>query len=172
MLLQSQASSRMAEDDNQMSFHKSYEAAKAAHKPMKRGWIKPRFNKKPSVDGDHKRAIGDDCDQLVREILELRDDRCVTCPATEGLQVGHFFKRGKHRVRWDLLNVHRQCPPCNKRHNEEPEHYLEAFLMKHGEQAYAELRKRNNGPPWSYMQMLSIRDGLRNEFTKLKGKTP
>ncbi len=152
-----------------MSFRaKSYAEAKASHKPMKRGRIKPRFSRKRSVDGDSGREVRDDCDQIVRDILALRDSKCVTCPETEGLEVGHLFKRGKFRVRWDLLNVARQCPPCNKRHNAQPEHYIEAFLMKHGEEAYNELRQESHRGPLNYSQLCDIRDGLRSELTKMK----
>lgn len=158
-----------------MSFKKSYEEARASYRPMKRGQmnrssrIKPRFSKKASVDGDSERAIRDDCDEIVRQILRLRDSVCITCPETEGLQVGHLFKRGKHRVRWNLLNCSGQCPRCNKRHNDEPEHYIEAFLQKHGEAAYNALRiESRSGAILTYVELLAIRDGLRAELGRLR----
>lgn len=155
-----------------MSFKTIYAEARAAHRPMKRHRIKKRYNNKPSVDGDTGRRVREDSDQIVREIIALRDKRCVTCPETEGLQVGHLFRRGNFRTRWDLRNCAGQCETCNKRHNDESEHYIEAFLMKHGEQAYNELRQesRRSGP-LNYSQLCDIRDDLRAELGRLKINT-
>lgn len=154
-----------------------------ALKQMKRSWIKRgtkpmsrgkglhvrRASKRATVDGDSERDIRDDCDQIVRDILKLRDSVCITCPEVDGLQVGHLFKRGKHRVRWNLLNCHGQCSSCNKRHNDEPEHYIEAFLQKHGEAAYSALRTESrSGAILTYVELLGIRDGLRAELGQLR----
>lgn len=142
-------------------------------KQMKRGGrIKSRFNKKPSVDGDSERAIRDDCDQLVREIIKLRDSVCITCGTRDGtLHVGHLFRRGITATRWSLTNCNGQCDSCNGLHEEEPEHYITAYKARYGAIAYEALeihsRSRNK---LQYVELLAIRNGLRSELAQLKEK--
>ena len=73
-------------------------------------------------------------DELVKEIVFLRDKDCVTCPiwydikplthhGSNVMQPGHFIKRGCKTVKWDLRNVYKQCKTCNYLHN----HYPEVF---------------------------------------------
>jgi len=163
-----------------MSFKKSYAEAKAAHRPMKRSQmnrgkrIKPRFNKKPSVDGDSEREIRDDCDELVRQILKLRDSKCVIfdCVATEGLQVGHYIKREVLSLRWDLRNCNGQCSFHNKAHNENSKSYRDSMFLKYGIGVtfQIELMAKEN-PRLEYVDLLAIRVGLRNELARLKEKS-
>ena len=44
-------------------------------------------------------------DQLVRDILKLRDKVCQMSGATKGLNVCHFISRAVIACRWDLDNV-------------------------------------------------------------------
>lgn len=127
-----------------------------------------KFNKRPTQDGASLKDVRDECDALVRTIVALRDEQCVTCPQREGLQVGHLFKRRKELIRWHLLNVAGQCPNCNARHNERPEIYIERFVMRHGEEKYMELRALSqSNRKLTYTDLLSIRDGLRQEAARV-----
>lgn len=130
---------------------------------------KRRPSKGPSVDGDDLRTIREDCDQLIRDIIKLRDDRCFTCPETKNLHVGHLFRRGIASVRFDLRNVAAQCDRCNGVHEEEPEHYIGAYVQKFGEVAFYQLKTLST---WQsklqYTDMISIRDELRVELEKLR----
>ncbi len=83
--------------------------------------------RKPSVPTWEKKL-----DELVKEIIFLRDKDCVTCPiwydikllshhGSNVMQPGHFIKRGCKTVRWDLRNVYKQCKTCNYLHNHYPE---------------------------------------------------
>lgn len=133
-----------------------------------------KFSKEPSVDGDPGKRVKDDLDQLVRDILALRDDRCFTCGAgrdTVALEVGHLFRRGHEPIRWDLRNVAAQDNRCNLLHNEHPEIYIEKFLQRFGESAYNELRQLSfSARKLSYTELLEIRDGLRKELATMKEK--
>lgn len=135
----------------------------------RRGIRHRRPSKKYSVDGDSSRVIKDEMDQLVRDVIALRDDQCFTCPATEGLEVGHLFRRGIEITRWSLANNCAQCNPCNSRHEYEPEHYIGAYVQRYGEQAYNELRTISQGNhKFGYTELLDLRDSLRSELEKLK----
>jgi len=165
-----------------MSFHKTYEQAlakrqasdarKRSHprKQMKRTkMVVRRLSKKATVDGSSSKAVKDELDQLVRDIIALRDHKCVTCWAHSNLHVGHLFRRGLEPVRWCLLNNSASCDPCNELHETEPEHYVGAFIQKHGEEAYNELRTQSRSKhKFTYIELLEIRDGLRFELARMK----
>jgi hypothetical protein len=126
-------------------------------------------SKAKTVAGDPPRKIKDEMDQLVREIIALRDWKCFTCPITQNLHVGHLFRRGLEATRWLLINNHAQCDLCNGEHEADPEPYIAAFIQKHGEAAYLELETASRGKhKFWYVELLEIRDGLRGELAQLK----
>lgn len=124
---------------------------------------RPRFRKaKVTQDGDSAKDIKLENDQLVRDILAIRDRKCFTCPATEGLQVGHLFRRGVESLRWSLENNHAQCPSCNDRHNLEPHHYEKEFIRQFGRRAWNDLSERaRRRDKLTYIELSDIRDRLR-----------
>lgn len=81
----------------------------------------PKAKKAKKKTKTPRQRLIDECDQLVRDILKTRPRVCCTCGKPEApgfaLQVGHWIKRGKLWVRWDMRNVHPQCFACNGRHN-------------------------------------------------------
>lgn len=123
--------------------------------------------KAKTVDGDSARMIKDEMDELVRKIIKLRDWKCVTCPITGNLQVGHLFRRGLESVRWNLLNCNAQCPLCNSEHETEPQYYIRVFIQRHGEKAYLALYDQSRSKhKFTYIELLEIRDGLRAELNR------
>jgi 5-methylcytosine-specific restriction endonuclease McrA len=90
-----------------------------------------------TVDGAGSRVIRDECDNLVRKILKLRDHSCITatCSATENLHVSHYVKRGVLALRWNLQNCNLSCDPCNEKHNTDQSPYRHAMVMWYGESA-------------------------------------
>lgn len=82
-------------------------------------------------------------DDITREIVLLRDGRCVTCGKTDSLQCGHLITRARYGVRWDLLNCAVQCAGCNLRHEFNPEIYTNWFLRKYGLNEYQSLCHRS-----------------------------
>lgn len=179
-----------------MSFYKTYEEARQNHKPMKRSaFPKPdreqaqaritlatgkrqgirvrRKSKRQTVDGDSGKEIKNEMDQLVRDILALRDSECFTCHIRRDqwpLEVGHLIHRVNERVRWNLQNCNAQCRECNSEHNNDAEIYIGCFVQRYDVEAYAELRalsQRSHKP--GYTQLLVLRDNLRSELEKLKG---
>lgn len=136
---------------------------------LKRGKMKPRkFSKQPTVDGASLRDLKDDCDNLIRTIVALRDEKCITCPAREGLHVGHYITRKVLALRWELDNVCGQCDLCNGVHNTQPYFYRMALAHRHGATRVAELDKiAEKNPRVTYVDVLAIRDRLRREVVKL-----
>lgn len=45
------------------------------------------------------------CDDLVRQIVRLRDRRCQKTWSCQNLQVAHYISRSNHHLRWNLDNV-------------------------------------------------------------------
>lgn len=112
----------------------------------------------------------DIADDLVREIIALRDFYCITCSVTTKditLQVGHLISRGVHSVRWDLKNCNGQCPGCNQKHEYYPEYYFAAFVKKYGAEALEDLQRRAHQTLAKY-KMNDIIADLRQELDRLK----
>lgn len=123
---------------------------------------------KKTVDGDSAKDIKLECDQLVRQIVALRDNKCFTCNRREGLQVGHFIRRGIEAVRWDLENCNAQCERCNSRHEERPYIYEDEFLRRFGGVKLGKLLIRADyRGKLTYMELSDIRDDLRKTLLSL-----
>jgi NinG protein len=122
-------------------------------------------------DGDSARDIKLENDQLIRDIIKLRDRKCFTCPATEGLEVGHLFRRGIESLRWSLENNHATCSLCNFRHEFAPHHYENAFKVAYGVRAWKNLEKRSRQKgKLTYIQISEIRDHLRVVLETLRDR--
>jgi hypothetical protein len=65
------------------------------------------------------------------------------------MECGHLFTRARESVRFDELNGHCQCKPCNDRHEKHPEIYQFKFMVRYGRDAYADLIKRS----WSKVKL-------------------
>jgi hypothetical protein len=94
--------------------------------------------------------------------------RCFTCGriGAEGdgvMECGHLFTRARESVRFDELNGHCQCKPCNDRHEKHPEIYQFKFMLRYGRDAYADLVKRS----WSKEKITS--GGLEEIIKKYEG---
>lgn len=111
-------------------------------KPIFNPQPKPIKTKQKSING--QRFLETKADRLVRDIVMLRDFRCVCPPPVKNghsnvMQPGHLITRGRKYVRWDLLNVHVQCSSCNLLHNHFSEIYTKWFIVEFGEEAYIKL---------------------------------
>jgi len=138
---------------------------------MRRTRMKPPARARVTVDGDPAKDIRAECDQIVRDILKLRDKKCVTfdCRRTEGLHVSHYIKRGVLALRWSLQNCNGACDPCNERHNADQSPYRNAMILRHGIGVTFRLEHiGKENPRITYSQLLEIRDGLRAELERIK----
>ena len=77
---------------------------KRGNSVLKRSYIKRTGFKKRRTKTERQVLI-DQLDQLVRDILALRDKVCQMSGATTGLNVCHFISRAVIACRWDLDNV-------------------------------------------------------------------
>jgi hypothetical protein len=87
-----------------------------------------------------KKSLIKKLDEIVREIVLLRDGGCVCPPPANGhsvvFQSGHLFSRTKMTMRWSLYNCNCQCSSCNFLHEHNPHRYTRWFLQKHGQAVY------------------------------------
>ena len=109
----------------------------AAPKPTR----PPKAKKRKKKTERQKMEI--ELDHLVREIVFVRDNGCVT-PAPENghsstRQPGHLFKRTFESIKWDLYNVHEQCSSCNGRHVYHTNYYRWWFKDRFGDDEYNRL---------------------------------
>lgn len=54
-----------------------------------------------------------DADRVFSLWIRKRDKKCVTCGSTQNLQCGHYISRSCNQLRYDEVNCHAQCMPCN-----------------------------------------------------------
>lgn len=104
---------------------------------------------KPVKQKSQRKRLIKRLDDLTREIVLVRDQRCVTCGKIENLQCGHLITRAKYGVRWDLKNCNVQCQGCNFRHEYNPEIYTRWFLNKYGLEEYQSLCQRSENGKYS-----------------------
>jgi hypothetical protein len=120
-------------------------------------------------DGDSARDIKLECDQLIRDIIALRDKKCFTCSEIDNLEVGHLFRRGIEAVRWSLENNAAQCSLCNFRHEFAPHYYENEFKRHYGLRAWKDLEQRSRQKgKLTYIELSDIRDRLRVVLEGLK----
>jgi hypothetical protein len=179
-----------------MSFAKGYEEARESYKPLRRtGFRRKAYSEgvedalsrhasklkqrsplrkvfrraRHTQDGNSARDIKLECDQLIRDIIALRDRKCFTCSEIDNLEVGHLFRRGVESLRWSLENNHSQCSFCNSRHNYEFYHYENEFKRHYGLRAWKDLEQRSRQKgKLTYIELSDIRDHLRVVLEGLK----
>jgi hypothetical protein len=89
-------------------------------------------------------------DEMCSIYVRARDGHCVCCGSTYQLQCGHYIKRGKMRLRWDIRNCNCQCRDCNFRHNQYP-HFYEGYMRRHyGDAVLDDLEKLSEYSSWKW----------------------
>lgn len=79
---------------------------------------------------------------LVSKYVRLRDGKCVLCGSKENLTAGHWTKRGKKVITYDLRNVNCLCRDCNFRDWKDSFYhdiYTQWMTKKYGQQVVDEL---------------------------------
>ena len=122
------------------SYEYSYERKHGAFMIGKQKPEKTRKGKKPvnKVSNKHARKLV--AHALLRDIVILRDKKCV-CPAparghSEVLQAGHLIPGTKGGTYFSLKCVHVQCSGCNGRHVHFPHYYTNWFIRTFGQVEY------------------------------------
>jgi hypothetical protein len=129
--------------------------------PRRRVLHRTPFEERPP-EKDSRRWLVAELDRLVSVIARRRDRRCVTCGEARGLQCSHFYSRRYLRTRFDLRNCNAMCATCNRRHNEDSEHYLRFMREHYGEEVVTELdllrsdRRKVDGE-----ELLRLLEGLK-----------
>jgi hypothetical protein len=83
-------------------------------------------------------------DTIVSHIVIKRDGKCVVCGSGDQLTCGHVFSRKHFSTRWDLLNCHCQCWPCNYKHVHDTYPYLQWFRNRFSQEVLDQLYEKFN----------------------------
>jgi hypothetical protein len=96
------------------------------------------------------RRLKSQLDKLVSELVRRRDDGvCYTCNTKrpwKEMQCGHYVKRGCWRLRFDLRNLHCQCPRCNMYLGGNMDNYAVHLIKDYGIEILDELQRLKNMP--------------------------
>ena len=91
-------------------------------------------------------------------VIKKYKGKCVTCGSTNRPTWSHVFSRRTYSTRWDLMNCHCQCWPCNFKHVRDQYPYFKWFEDKYGKKELEALRKRfKTTRPW---KMYDLQDKL------------
>lgn len=93
---------------------------------------------RPPEEGSRKWLVAE-LDKYTSILVRRRDQRCVTCGKTQGLQCSHFYSRRHLIIRFDLRNCNAMCSACNPRHNHDRRPYERYMRKTYGPAVIAEL---------------------------------
>ena len=118
-----------------------------------------------------RKKLDDECMELLKYIVRLRDKRCVTHGDSCGgyLTASHWKPRGQKQVRYDLRNVNCQCSNCNQRHNHYTSFYDTYMHDHYGEEVCQELNLKASVVAWKWTipELWNIRDALKIYYDDL-----
>jgi hypothetical protein len=103
-------------------------------------------------------------DQCCREWVKANYPWCVTCgnPDTAILEWAHVLSGKGDAVKWEKVNMCRQCNPCNSLHEFNPAPLTEWFIQTYGQPAFAALVVKSNTPiKFTYSDIMAIGDKYR-----------
>ena len=124
--------------------------------------------KKAKKDRSQRKKMIKQLDALVTQIVQKRDKHCVTCGKNVGLYCGHFHSRTHYGTRWDLMNCHAQCNPCNLRHEADPFPYTRFMLRRYSIQALDDLYQRHrNITKYKTADLEEIKEQLQTVLEEL-----
>lgn len=84
--------------------------------------------------------------RAVSRIVRMRHPFCVVCGSTKELTCGHYIRRGRKNITWDLVNCNTQCSRCNSIHNDDPEPYRRWMIATYGADTLVWLSHMANTP--------------------------
>lgn len=145
--------------------------ARTLPKGLKASRSKPRKAKKAKRDKlpSRKRTIKI-LDDLVSQIVRLRDGACVQCGTVEKLTCGHVLSRRSHATRWDLENCFAQCWSHNFAHGaHSPYPYFKWFIGQFGQEAFDALyAKWAKGQKFSTPELRAMIPDLQSQLEALQ----
>lgn len=107
-------------------------------------------------------------DKLVSQIVNKRDEKCVTCGSIEQPTCGHLFSRSHYSTRWDLMNCFKQCWPCNFKHEFDWKPFNDWFENKFGKEAMLELyNKWKTVKKWKTYELQELYEELKVTYENL-----
>lgn len=136
--------------------------------------MKSKQTKNGRTAGKVKRStIVKKLDKVFSQYIRERDkNRCFTCGKEKSpediMTCGHLFSRIAYSTRWDELNAHCQCWPCNYRHEFDFELYRRQYVKVHGIKQYDKIYLRFKKPvKFADWELLEILEHYKNKLQTL-----
>ena len=115
-------------------------------------------------------------DQIMSTYVRLRDADddgyiiCCNCGRRYGWReatCGHFVKRRHHTLRWDELNCHAECGPCNQADTNLG--YADFMVKKYGPEIWGILNtQKNNRGKITPAERKIMADNYKHKIKQLK----
>lgn len=100
---------------------------------------------KPKASTEKRKAL-----KALSDYIRERDKWiCYTCGIKGDkytIDAGHLISRYWAATLFDEDNVNAQCKPCNEIHENNPEIYKSAWILRHGIDAYWDLYRKSKQP--------------------------
>lgn len=125
---------------------------------------KSKLPKRPS-----RKSLVRQLDETVSLLVRARDKVCVTCGSVKQLGCGHLFSRVAYSTRWDLVNCHAQCWPCNFRHEHDPYPFMKFATDLLGADGVEALHRQYTTPrKWKDYELVELLEELRLQLEKIQ----
>lgn len=103
-------------------------------------------------------------DQWCREWVKRKYSTCVTCESKVNLQWAHVLSGKGDAVKWEKLNMTRQCERCNQLHESNPVPLTTWFVRTYGQPALFDLTiKANTIAKRTFSEIMAIGDKYKRE---------
>ena len=116
-----------------------------------------------------------DTEKVVNEYVRLRDkdEPCISCGRHHQGQyhAGHFLSVGSHpELRFNPLNIHKQCQPCNTHKGGNAIEYRKRLIEKIGQDHIDWLEGPHEMTRYSVDDLKAIREEYRKKLKELRQK--
>ncbi len=122
---------------------------------------------KKLTSAEQRKKLIDELDETMSKMVIARDKKCVICGSKEKLTWGHLFSKRTYATRWDQLNSHCQCWPCNYGHVYDTSKYTKWFLDTYGQDAWNALYDRfHSRRQWTMADMKAMLSDFQGQLER------
>ena len=141
---------------------------------IKKSNDKKHNNRKKELKDNDKPHRDKQAQSAFNAYIRLRDNdyNCISCGRnhTGQYHAGHYRSRGAHpELRFEELNCHKQCAPCNNHLSGNISNYRPALIDKIGQKSVDWIEGPHEPKKYTCAELKEIELKYKNKLKKLKG---